>query len=96
MLRRLPMALKTLPLRKEVRVELQSIIDVVVGTAGVIFGWLFKIVWDAIRELKDDMKETNRLIHETYVRKDDYRIEMAKIENMFQRIMDKLDEKADK
>jgi hypothetical protein len=57
---------------------------------------LFKIVWDAIRELKDDMKETNRLIHETYVRKDDYRIEMAKIENMFQRIMDKLDEKADK
>jgi uncharacterized membrane protein (DUF106 family) len=94
--RRLPMALKTLPLRKEVRVDLQSIIDVVVGTAGVIFGWLFKIVWDAIRELKDDMKETNRLIHETYVRKDDYRIEMAKIENMFQRIMDKLDEKADK
>jgi uncharacterized membrane protein (DUF106 family) len=90
------MALKTLPLRKEVWVDLQSIIDVVVGTAGVIFGWLFKIVWDAIRELKDDMKETNRLIHETYVRKDDYRIEMAKIENMFQRIMDKLDEKADK
>ena len=76
--------------------EVQTIVDVITGAAGIVFGWLFKIIWDAISELKEDMKETNRLIHETYVRKDDYRIEMAKIEGMFQRILDKLDGKADK
>jgi len=76
--------------------DVQIIIDIVIGVLSFVFGWLFKIIWQAITELKDDMKETNRVIHETYVRKDDYRIEMAKIESMFQRILDKLDAKADK
>lgn len=76
--------------------DVQYIVDAVIALVGALFGWLFKIVWDAIRELKEDMKDTNKLIHENYVRKDDYRIEMAKIEAMFQRIMDKLDGKADK
>lgn len=69
---------------------------IVIGVLSFAFGWLLKIIWGAITELKDDMKETNRVIHETYVRKDDYRIEMSKIEVMFQRILDKLDAKADK
>jgi hypothetical protein len=77
-------------------VDVQYIVDAVIALVGALFGWLFKIVWDAIRELKEDMKDTTKLIHENYVRKDDYRIEMAKIEAMFQRIMDKLDGKADK
>jgi hypothetical protein len=74
----------------------QHLFDVVIGVTGAIFGWFFKVIWGAITELKDDMKETNKLIHETYVRKDDYRVEMSKIETMFQRILDKLDGKADK
>jgi hypothetical protein len=76
--------------------DIQYIVDGVIALVGALFGWLFKIVWDAIRELKDDMKETNRLIHENYVRKDDYRIDMAEIKAMFHRIMDKLEQKADK
>lgn len=76
--------------------DVQTIVDIVIGVLSFAFGWLLKIIWGAITELKDDMKETNRVIHETYVRKDDYRIEMSKIEVMFQRILDKLDAKADK
>lgn len=76
--------------------EWQNIIDGFVAFIGAVFGWLFKILWDAIRELKEDIKETNRVVHEQYVRKDDYRVEMSKIENMFNRIMDKLDGKVDK
>ena len=76
--------------------DLQYIVDGVIALVGALFGWLFKIVWDAIRELKEDMKETNRMIHENYVRKDDYRIDMAEIKGMFNRIMDKLEQKVDK
>ena len=76
--------------------DVQILVDIAIGLISFVFGWLLKIVWGAITELKEDMKETNRLIHETYVRKDDYRIEMSKIEVMFQRILDKLDAKADK
>lgn len=76
--------------------EWQNIIDGAMALVGALFGWLFKIIWDAIRELKEDMKETNRMIHENYVRKDDYRIDMAEIKGMFNRIMDKLEQKVDK
>jgi hypothetical protein len=33
---------------------------------------------------------------ETYVRRDDYRVDMSELRDMFNRIMLKLDEKADK
>lgn len=76
--------------------EWQNLIDGAMALLGAIFGWLFKIIWDAIKELQKDMKETNQTIHEQYVRKDDYRIDMAEIKGMFNRIMDKLDNKVDK
>ena len=76
--------------------EIQYIVDGVTAIIGALFGWLFKIIWDAIKELQRDIKDTNQTIHEQYVRKDDYRIDMAEIKGMFNRIMDKLDNKMDK
>jgi len=76
--------------------EWQNILDIAVAAVSAIFGWFFKVFWDAIKDLKEEIKETNKVIHEQYVRKDDYRVEMSKIENMFNRIMDKLDGKVDK
>ena len=76
--------------------DLQGIVDIVTAVIGAVLGWFVKIIWDAIKELQKDMKETNQTIHEHYVRKDDYRIDMAEIKGMFNRIMDKLDSKADK
>jgi uncharacterized membrane protein (DUF106 family) len=76
--------------------EVQSIVDVITGIVGAVIGWFVKIMWDSVKELQKDMKETNQALHENYVRKDDYRIDMAEIKGMFNRIMDKLDSKADK
>lgn len=76
--------------------ELQSIIDIITGIVGAVIGWFVKIMWDSVKELQKDMKETNQALHENYVRKDDYRIDMAEIKGMFNRIMDKLDSKQDK
>lgn len=90
------MDLQHLPRNRGSAMDVQYIVDGVIALVGALFGWLFKIVWDAIRELKEDMKETNRMIHENYVRKDDYRIDMAEIKGMFNRIMDKLEQKVDK
>jgi uncharacterized membrane protein (DUF106 family) len=76
--------------------EFQNILDGVMALIGAILGWFVKIIWDAIKELQKDMKETNQTIHEHYVRKEDYRIDIAEIRGMFNRIMDKLDSKVDK
>lgn len=40
---------------------------------GAASGWLLKVVWDAIKDLKDDMKQIERNLPEIYVRKDDFR-----------------------
>lgn len=76
--------------------EVQYIVDGAIALIGALFGWLFKIIWDAIKELQKDLKDTNQMLHGNYVRKDDYRIEIGEIKEMFHRIMDKLENKMDK
>lgn len=76
------------------------------GAVSVIFllsGWFIRTIYDAIRDLKEDIREVEREIHNKYVRKDDYREDMAQIREELKdikRIMgsiyDKLDNKADK
>ena len=76
--------------------DFQNVMDGVMALVGAVLGWFVKIIWDAIKELQKDLKETNQTIHEHYVRKEDYRMDIAEIRGMFNRIMDKLDNKVDK
>lgn len=74
----------------------QSFLNWIFGLTGTAFGWVLKIVWDAISELQKDMKDLNKEVHEDFVRKDDYRVDIAEIKGMLARIFDKLDNKVDK
>ena len=72
--------------------DFQLLFNISTTIIGTIAGWLFKVLWDAIHDLKEDVKE----IEKGYVMKDDYRIDIAEIKGMLARIFDKLDTKADK
>ena len=72
--------------------DFQLFFNIALSIIGAIAGWLFKVLWDAISDLKEDVKE----IEKGYVQKDDYRIDIAEIKGMLARIFDKLDLKADK
>jgi len=72
--------------------DFQLLFNIASAIIGTISGWLFKVIWDAIRDLKEDIKEIER----GYVMKDDYRIDIAEIKGMLARIFDRLDTKADK
>jgi len=72
--------------------DFQLLFNIACSIVGSIAGWLFKVFWDAIKDLKEDIKEIER----GYVQKDDYRIDIAEIKGMLARISDKLDMKADK
>lgn len=65
-----------------------------VGTAGL--GWFAKTIWDAVGELKRDLHDIEVELPKSYVSKNDFNQTMKHIEDMFQRIYDKLDGKADK
>ena len=76
--------------------DVQSLIDIAVGIVGSFFGWVLKTIWDAITDLKNDLKELDHHIGEKYVRKEDFKDALADIKNTLDRIIDKLDAKADK
>ena len=72
--------------------DTQFLFNIVATLAGTLVGWVLKVLWDAVRDLRDDVKE----IEKGYVMNDDYRIDIAEIKGMLSRIFDKLDTKADK
>lgn len=76
--------------------EYQTILNWVMGTALAVSGWFARQLWDAVTELKRDLAGLREEIAKDYVPKNDFREFASEIRQMFQRISDKLDEKADK
>ena len=74
----------------------QSTINMVFGAVLAVAGWFARQLWEAVQALNADLHELEVDLPKTYVMKDDLDKRMAHIEDMFQRIYDKLDGKADK
>ena len=85
----------------------QMIFNWAVGAAGALGGWILKVIWDAIVELKKDLRAMDSKMHEDFVRRDDFKEAVneikndmksgfAKTDNMLGLIFKKLDGKEDK
>lgn len=85
----------------------QTIVNWLFTAAGAGVGWILKVVWDAMQDLKKDIRQIERDLPEIYVRrdifkdaiddmKDDMRSGFDKIEDMIGVLFKKLDNKADK
>ena len=74
----------------------QSTINLALGAALAVAGWFARILWEAVQSLKTDSHQIEVDLPIHYVRKDDMDKRMDHIEDMFKRIYDKLDGKADK
>lgn len=51
----------------------QVIINWLFAGFGAAIGWILKVVWDAIRDLKLDLRAIEKDLPEIYVRKDDFK-----------------------
>jgi hypothetical protein len=76
--------------------DMQSIINFGLMASIGIGGWFAREVWGAVKELRKDLHEIESNLPKEYVLKVDMDMRMKHIEDMFQRIYDKLDGKADK
>jgi len=85
----------------------QTLFNWVVGVCGFLGGWILKVIWDAIKELKSDIRQIERDLPEVYVRKDDFKEAVRdikqdmkdgfnKIDNTLNLIFKKLEHKEDK
>ena len=82
--------------KKGERMEFQSLFNAGLGLLSVFIGWYLRVVWSAITSLQSDVKEIERYVPTTFVRRDDYQLDIAEIKAMLIRIVDKLDNKVDK
>ena len=77
-------------------VDIQTIINIVLGSVMSALGWFARELWDAVKELKGDLSKLREDLPKTYVAKEDWRPEIQDIKNILGKIFDRLDGKADK
>lgn len=74
----------------------QDIFNAAITLSGAFGGWILKTIWDAIRDLKTEVRELNREVNQDFVRREDFKDSISDIKEMLNKIFDKLDNKADK
>jgi chaperonin cofactor prefoldin len=74
----------------------QSLINIIGGTVLSVLGWFARQLWDAVQDLKRDVKAIEVDLPTFYVRKEDLESRLDRLEAVLNRIFEKLDNKADK
>ena len=76
--------------------DTQTLINLAAGVTLAVIGWFARELWGAVKDLQKNIHEIEIDLPKSYVSKIDLDKRMDHIETMFQRIYDKLDNKADK
>ena len=78
----------------------QSAFNIAAGLIGGIMGWLLKTLWSAVERLRRDLNALEVSISSNYLKRDDFKEAMErlehKIDRLSERLFDKLEEKADR
>ena len=74
----------------------QMLINIIGGVLVASLGFIIKTLWDGQQKIKQDLTAWERYMPDTYVRRDDYKDDIAEIKKMLSAIFDKLDQKVDK
>jgi hypothetical protein len=74
----------------------QYLFNLVGGAFMLGVGWWCRQIWDSVQNLKKDVQDIEVALPTNYVRKVDLDAKFDKLESTLQRILDKLDQKADK
>ena len=76
--------------------DFQSIFNLIGGAILCAIGWWCREIWDSVKSLKASLKDVEIDIAKNYVSKSDIDARLDRIDQVLERIFDKLDGKADK
>ena len=74
----------------------QEVINLIISGIFTIIGWFLKAMWEAVRDLKADIRKIEAEIYKEYVNKDEYRSDILEIKGILKEIFADLKKKADK
>jgi len=70
----------------------QVVFNWAVAAAGFCGGWILKIIWDALQDLKKDIKIMDTKMHEDFVRRDDFKEAVKEIKQDVKDGFNKIDD----
>ena len=76
--------------------EMQQIINILIGVVMSGLGWFGKALWEAMRELRRDVHQIEVDLPANYIRKDEFKSEIKEVKDILGKIFDRLESKADK
>jgi len=76
--------------------DYQALLNIILGIALSVSGWFMRQMWDAVQKLKDDLKNIEVDLPTHYVRKDEMAARFDRIEDLLDKLYEKLDNKVDK
>jgi len=74
----------------------QTTINLVGGAILAVIGWFARQLYQSVKDLQADIRKIEVSLPTNYVAKTDFNDTMREIRSMFEKIFDKLDNKADK
>ncbi len=76
--------------------QFQDFVNIGAGAGLAVLGWFARELWDAVSKLKEDIKDLEIKVADEYSKKVDINARFDKLDNLLERIFDKIDKKADK
>ena len=74
----------------------QIIFNIVGGAVLSVIGWFARVLWDSVQELRNDIKKIEIHLPSHYVKKDELSVRFDRIEQLLDRLYEKLEQKADR
>ena len=74
----------------------QIIFNIVGGAVLSVVGWFARVLWDSVQELRKDLKQIEIHLPTNYVKKDDLAVRFDRIEQLLDRLYEKMEQKADR
>lgn len=76
--------------------EWQTVINLCGGAVLTAIGWFCREIWDSVQKLKEDVKQIEIDLPSNYVKKDEIKDRFDRIEQLLDKLFEKLENKADK
>jgi len=74
----------------------QIVFNIVGGAVLSVIGWFARVLWDSVQELRKDLKQIEIHLPTHYVKKDELSIRFDRIEQLLDKLYEKLEQKADR
>jgi hypothetical protein len=74
----------------------QVIFNIVGGACLSVIGWFARVLWDSVQELRKDLKQIEIHLPTHYVKKDEITVRFDRIEQLLDRLYEKMEQKADR